>query len=54
MAEEHFWECRNSGGASAPSAAASGGAWVHVPPQEKTGDGRIWLGFIPSSLPRRR
>jgi len=26
----------------------------HAPPQERQGTGWIWLGFIPSSLPRRR
>ena len=38
--------CLNSGGASSPRAAATGGACVHVPLQEKPGD-RVDLAWLP-------
>jgi hypothetical protein len=49
IAEEHFWQCMNSGGPSAPRAPATGDAWVHAPPEKTTGE--ICNGFLPSSLP---
>jgi len=47
-------DSRNSGGASSPRATATGGAWVHAPPQEEP-EKRVDLnGFLPPSFHRRQ
>ena len=46
-------ELQDNGCTSAPR-ATTGGAWAHAPPQEIQENKGIWLGFLPSSLPRRR
>jgi hypothetical protein len=51
---DRLLELQDNGGTSAPRATTTGGAWAHAPPQEIQENKGIWLGFLPSSLPRRR
>jgi len=47
-------ERQDSGGASAPRATVTGGAWVHAPPQKKIAAGGDPKQLPPFFFPGRR